>query len=200
MEAVNTTEVERTFAEWHRRRAALQAHSMLLDDALYLFKDQRGPVPTQLIDKIHLLRLECDLLLQDFFKAVRQQRGAVAGSADEEPPVGRSGRGAASVMAYMRSQTEVRGSVLPQAAEHAGAGASSATETPGAVATSVLQQALEDWANALDQERTLWSLANSRLPNSALFDAELAADYERAVARAEVARKNVERLRGGRAA
>ncbi|AEG94044.1 hypothetical protein [Ramlibacter tataouinensis] len=177
--------VERAFDTWRERRRALQAHSLRLEDALQLHKEGRGPLPAALIDEVHALRLHCDLLLDKYVRAARETDPAAAAQAPDPagntPVFGKSGRGAASVVAHMQAQAIQRST-----------GASSSR-----LPEQLLQEALEDLAGALESEWVKWMAVNSRSPGSALFDAELTAEYHRAMVRVEAAKDKVELLKKG---
>lgn len=62
--------VKRAFDVWQARRAILQKHSQLLESALKLYSEGSGPMPADLMDEVHELRRECDVLFKEVLAAV----------------------------------------------------------------------------------------------------------------------------------
>jgi hypothetical protein len=67
--------VTAAFENWQRCRAELQNQSQELQKALQNYVDGKGPLPSDVSDRVHELRKECDGLFAKVLEAMKDRAG-----------------------------------------------------------------------------------------------------------------------------
>lgn len=65
--------VTAAFEAWQRCRGELQAHSQQLQKAMQKYVDGKGPLPSDISDRVHELRKECDGLFAKVLEAMKER-------------------------------------------------------------------------------------------------------------------------------
>ena len=65
--------VTAAFEAWQRCRAQLEAHSQQLQKAMRKYVEGKGPLPSDISDRVHELRKECDGLFAKVLEAMKER-------------------------------------------------------------------------------------------------------------------------------